>query len=97
MDRRPYTRRYGHISELLLPDLASVSPEIARLSDRELQVFQLLGARCSNREVSATLKISLKTVETYREHIKQKLRLSDAEALIHAATQWVENGQYKSF
>ena len=46
----------------LFPDPVSTQPELAKLSDRELQVFQLIGAGCSNREVSAILKISTKTV-----------------------------------
>jgi DNA-binding CsgD family transcriptional regulator len=66
---------------------------LARLSDREVQVFQLLGSGCSNREVAAALKISPKTVETYREHLKQKLDLKDAAALIQAAKRWVEEGK----
>ena len=80
----------------LFPDLASATPEMARLSDREVQVFQLLGAGCGNREIAGTLKISPKTVETYRENLKQKLHLPDAAALIGAATHWVERGQLSS-
>jgi DNA-binding NarL/FixJ family response regulator len=77
----------------LFPDPASVAPNIARLSDRELQVFQLIGAGCGNREVSEALKISTKTVETYRERLKEKLNLADASALTKAAAHWVEHGK----
>jgi DNA-binding NarL/FixJ family response regulator len=77
----------------LFPDPASASPDLAKLSDRELQVFQLIGAGCGNREVSETLKISPKTVETYRERLKEKLNLADANALAKAATHWVEHGR----
>jgi transposase len=42
-----------------------------RLSDKEVQVFQLLGAGCSNHEISATFKTSHKTVETYRQNLKK--------------------------
>jgi DNA-binding NarL/FixJ family response regulator len=80
----------------LFPDLASSSPGMERLSDREVQVFQLLGAGCNNHEISATLKISHKTVETYRENLKKKLRLPDANALLGAAKHWVERGQLTS-
>ena len=76
----------------LFPDPASSSPNIAKLSDRELQVFQLIGANCGNREISETLKISPKTVETYRERLKEKLNLIDGSALTKAATHWVEHG-----
>lgn len=77
----------------LFPDPASASPDLAKLSDRELQVFQLIGAGCGNREVSETLKISPKTVETYRERLKEKLNLADATALAKAASHWVEHGK----
>jgi DNA-binding NarL/FixJ family response regulator len=77
----------------LFPDPASSTPDLAKLSDRELQVFQLIGSGCGNREVSETLKISPKTVETYRERLKEKLSLADATALAKAAKHWVEHGR----
>jgi DNA-binding NarL/FixJ family response regulator len=78
----------------LFPDPASSAPALARLSNREIQVFQLLGAGGSNREIAATLNISQKTVETYRENLKHKLHLPDTAALIQSATQWVEQGRF---
>ena len=83
----------ARLTHNLFPDPASSSPELARLSDRELQVFQLLGSGSSTREIAERLKISPKTVETYREHLKEKLRLPDGAALMRAATLWVEKGQ----
>jgi DNA-binding NarL/FixJ family response regulator len=83
----------ARLTQNLFPDPASSSPELARLSDRELQVFQLLGSGSSTREIAERLKISPKTVETYREHLKEKLRLSDGATLIRAATLWVEKGR----
>jgi DNA-binding NarL/FixJ family response regulator len=77
----------------LFPDPISATPDLAKLSDRELQVFQLIGAGCGNREISETLKISPKTVETYRERLKEKLHLPDANSLAKAATHWVEHGK----
>jgi len=77
----------------LFPDPISSTPDLAKLSDRELQVFQLIGAGCGNREISETLKISPKTVETYRERLKEKLNLADAHALAKAAGHWVEHGK----
>lgn len=59
------------------------------LTDRELQVLQLLGSGRSTRETAAELKLSFKTVEAHRENIKRKLDLPGAAALIHYATQWV--------
>ena len=77
----------------IFPDPACRSPNLARLSNRELQVFQLLGGGLSTTEVSKHLKLSPKTVETYREHLKDKLGLADAPALLRAATLWVESGR----
>lgn len=79
----------------LFPDPTSSAPELARLSDREIQVFQLLGASCSNRDISGILKISPKTVETYRENLKAKLCVPDGAALVAAARNWVEHGEFK--
>ena len=73
---------------------ASASSEVSGLSDRELQVFRLLGVGKSTMEIAAALKLSHKTIETYRENIKHKLGLPNASALIHRATEWLQ-GQAK--
>ena len=62
---------------------------VESLSDRELQVFQMLGAGLGTKHIAQQLKLSAKTIETYREKIKQKLGLSDATQLISYATAWV--------
>jgi DNA-binding NarL/FixJ family response regulator len=80
----------------IFPDPASRSLNLARLSNRELQVFQLLGGGLSTIEIGKHLKLSPKTVETYREHLKDKLGLSDAPALLRAATLWVESGRLEA-
>jgi len=59
------------------------------LSDRELEVFQLIGQGFKSREISSKLNLSVKTIETYREHIKDKLSLEDATELVRYAIQWV--------
>jgi len=64
-----------------------VSP-VSRLSDRELQVFKLIGAGYATRQIAQKLSVSSKTVETHRQHIKEKLRLSDSTALVRAAIEW---------
>ena len=61
---------------------------IERLSDRELQVFQLIGASFSTREIAEQFKLSVKTIETHRENIKQKLQLRDAAELSRRAESW---------
>lgn len=76
----------------IFPDPISNSVDLAKLSDRELQVFQLLGAGRSTVEIASHLKLSPKTVETYRENLKKKLALPDGPALLRAATLWSEGG-----
>jgi DNA-binding NarL/FixJ family response regulator len=63
------------------------------LADRELEVFRLIGGGVKTAEIAERLHLSVKTVETYRDRIRQKLNLSDGTRLSHYATQWVlENG-----
>jgi DNA-binding NarL/FixJ family response regulator len=63
------------------------------LADRELEVFRLIGQAVKTAEIAERLHLSVKTVETYRDRIRQKLDLSDGTKLGHYATQWVlENG-----
>lgn len=62
---------------------------IDRLSDREFKVFELMGKGLDNREISARLGISKKTVDAHRESIKNKLSLPDAKALRARAADWV--------
>jgi DNA-binding NarL/FixJ family response regulator len=64
--------------------------ELELLSDRELRVFEMLGAGLSNPQIAGKMGISVKTIETHRENIKHKLRLEDAKALKAAAAMWVE-------
>jgi len=60
------------------------------LSDRELEVFQLIGGWKKTKEIAAELHLSVKTVEYYREQIKRKLNLKDAAELTQYATSWVQ-------
>jgi len=68
---------------------ASVSP-IEQLSDRELEVFQMLGPGRGTRQISEDLRISLKTVQAYCARIKEKLNLSSASELLREAVRWNE-------
>jgi DNA-binding NarL/FixJ family response regulator len=56
-----------------------------RLTDRELEVFHLIGRGCTTREIARRLSVSVKTIESHREHIKQKLGLESGAALVHCA------------
>lgn len=66
-----------------------------RLSDRELEVFRLIGTGLGTRKIAEQLSRSVKTVETYREHIKEKLDLKDASELTQAAFQWLQSQNMK--
>jgi DNA-binding NarL/FixJ family response regulator len=61
------------------------------LSDRELEVFQHIGRGKRTQEIAELLHLSPKTVETHRSHIKTKLNLPDANALVHFATRWIDS------
>jgi DNA-binding NarL/FixJ family response regulator len=60
------------------------------LSDRELEVFQLIGQWKKTREIAEELHLSIKTIEYYREQIKRKLNLKNAGELTQYATAWVQ-------
>lgn len=62
---------------------------VETLSDRELEVFEMIGRGMTTREIAAKIHLSPKTVETYRENIKKKLDLSNATELTRHAVQWV--------
>jgi len=66
---------------------------LTALADRELEVFHLIGQGVKTAEIAERLHLSVKTIETYRDRIREKLDLSDGTELAHYATQWVlENG-----
>jgi DNA-binding NarL/FixJ family response regulator len=73
-------------------DVGTLKSGIERLSDRELEVFQMLGSGFRPREIAASLGLSIKTVETHRDHIKQKMGLQSAMDVLHHAIRWVEKG-----
>jgi len=59
------------------------------LADRELEVFRLIGDGVKTVDIAERLHLSVKTIETYRDRIRQKLSLSDGTKLAHYAVQWV--------
>lgn len=68
---------------------ASASP-VEKLSDREFEVFRAIGHGRSTKEIATELHLSPKTVDVHRGHIKEKLGLNDATALVRYAVRWVE-------
>ncbi len=69
---------------------ADTSP-IDRLSDRELEVIQKIGEGRPTRDIAQDLKVSVKTIESHRAHIKEKIGLKSASELVKFSVQWVEN------
>jgi len=67
------------------------SSPIQNLTDREFEVFQLIGHGKSTRDVAVQLHLSPKTVDVHRGHIKAKLDLGNATALVRHAVRWVES------
>jgi DNA-binding NarL/FixJ family response regulator len=70
------------------PRQAQSDSPLDRLSDRELQVFRLIGSGMSVREIAEKLFLSVKTIETHREHIKEKLNLKSSSELLRYAVQY---------
>ena len=65
---------------------------IDTLSDREMEVFQLIGNGYSTRQIAQKLNLSSKTIDSYREHLKLKLGLESGADLVRHAIQWGRNG-----
>ena len=68
-----------------------ISSPIEQLTDRELEVFRLIGEGCSTRQIAGQLHLSVRTVEAYREYIKTKLGLKNATELVQHAFHWVHH------
>jgi DNA-binding NarL/FixJ family response regulator len=62
---------------------------VDQLSDRELEVLELLGKGENTRTVASLLNLSVKTIETHRAHIKEKLGFKDSSEMIRFAIDWV--------
>jgi DNA-binding NarL/FixJ family response regulator len=65
------------------------TPDVEQLSDREMQTFELIGAGLGSREIAERLCVGVKTVEAYRQRIKEKLGLSTGPELARRAVEWV--------
>jgi DNA-binding NarL/FixJ family response regulator len=82
------------MSQRLLARIGETKPALGeplgRLTDRELEVFELVGRGQSTAAIAARLGVSVKTIETYRSNIKTKLDLKDAADLIRHAATWAE-------
>jgi DNA-binding NarL/FixJ family response regulator len=75
--------RFGH-------DGPAAGDRLGNLTDRELEVFELIGRGLSTAAIADRLDVSVKTIETYRSNIKSKLDLKDATDLIRFAATWTQ-------
>ena len=66
-------------------------PLIERLTDRELEILEMIGNGVATKNIADRLAISTRTVEAHRAHIKEKLGISDGPALVRYAVQWVDS------
>lgn len=88
-----YVYLSDRMSNKILQQYISGSPtaaesRVSSLSDRELEVFRMIGEGRGTREIAEELHLSVKTVETYQAHIKDKLSLRSGRELIQYAVQW---------
>jgi DNA-binding NarL/FixJ family response regulator len=83
----------GHILQRLAGGSAGQArvgtQDIERLSDREMETFELIGTGLGSREIAERLCVSVKTVDAYRQRIKEKLGLSTGPELVRRAVEWV--------
>jgi DNA-binding NarL/FixJ family response regulator len=64
---------------------------IDSLSDRELEVFRLIGKGYSSRRIANSFNLSIKTIDSYRENIKKKLNFNSSTELVYSAIQWIQS------
>lgn len=75
----------------LVPGAAPENNGVEMLNARELQVYSRIGSGMTTQKIASQLNLSPKTVQTYRERIKQKMGLRTATDLVHSATLWLRN------
>ena len=84
-----------NMTELLVEKFISSDPEqvglpLAQLSDRELEVFKLIGQGYEINEIAKTLNVNHKTIHTYATRIREKLKLDSSAELLREALRWAE-------
>jgi DNA-binding NarL/FixJ family response regulator len=94
-----------HVSERIMTQLldkfhvnpdSRYAPTEEVLTDRELEVFRLIGAGLSTREIAERMNLGVKTIGTYRDRIKQKLCIKNAAELTRRAVLWTEKDHFGS-
>jgi len=77
------------LDSLSRPRSSACSSVLSKLTDRELEILNLIGQGKESRLIAEELHISIKTVDTHRGHLKEKLGLKNGTELIHYAVRWV--------
>jgi DNA-binding NarL/FixJ family response regulator len=94
-----------HVSERIMTQLldkfhvnpdSRYAPTEEVLTDRELEVFRLIGAGLSTRQIAERMNLGIKTIGTYRDRIKQKLCIKNAAELTRRAVLWTEKDHFGS-
>lgn len=90
LDGKPHLS--PQLAEAVMGQLVGTNEQnpMSSLSNRELEIFELIGQGLPTRDIASRLHISPKTVDSHREHIKQKLDLHSATDLIKHAVHWVQ-------
>ena len=74
-------------------NVAGTTQPVKTLSNRELEIFQLIGQGFKTHEISEKLHLSVKTIETHRDNIKHKLHLETSTELLRTAIEWVHGAK----
>jgi DNA-binding NarL/FixJ family response regulator len=85
----------AQLAEKFVGGRAAAGGWVEQLSDRELEVFQLLGRGLSTRQIAEHLHVGFKTVQAYSARIKEKLNLANATELLSEAIRWTDSQQKK--
>jgi DNA-binding NarL/FixJ family response regulator len=83
------------LRKLAVGKVNTIIAPIDSLSDRELEIFRLIGKGYKPSRIAQSMHLSVKTVETYRARIKEKLNLTDASELLRYAIEWVSSSDRK--
>lgn len=89
------SQRMSHLALAQMSEMetgtANIAPDLSTLTDRELHVLSAIGSGKGPKEIANDLHLSVKTVETYREHLKYKLGLASSPQLGRFALEWLQN------
>jgi DNA-binding NarL/FixJ family response regulator len=91
--KKPERTRPAKTAILIVDDHPMLRRGLAALIESEPEVFRLIGQGRGTRQIAKRLHLSIKTIESHREHIKQKLTIESGVELVRRAIQWVETGR----